>query len=400
MKRLFFLFFSIAFISTTKGQDFSFVTYTENAIEYDFIVETGKKNIKEKAGGLFNIDLPYFDTYQTNEFICFSLKKGYALPKGITDLDKCSNFFAISTVTGIFTLKFDRDDKKYEFIPKEFVLNDQKELPDLLNRIKNLKKALSSNLSSTNSSITNSNTSSSTNSLSTSSRYIVKNTYNSKGGFYYSGTYLIPSIKPKSVHSHLKECIGKWGQCKVVGLNSKGSGVAIYGSNGYAYESITDKFADELKKRNNQKVNFIDVNITESEAYVFIFDQNGYLFRGAPTAFSERIKVINKNGGTILSASFNDKGKWAIITTKANYGDNETMAFINKAKQKYGGVLSVFLSENGCIACCSRGFFFENIPQKVVEQIKGISFKPNFVKFTDDGLSVITNKNGAYWYYL
>lgn len=140
----------IVVIAYVKGQTFSFVTYTTgkeegSVIEYDFKIEIDKKNIKEQPGGIFNIDLPYYKTYFTNDFISFGLKEGSVLPKGITEYDRCSHFFAISKVTGVMTLKFDNNDNKYEFVPKEFLLNDQKDLPGLLNRIENLKKSLSGN---------------------------------------------------------------------------------------------------------------------------------------------------------------------------------------------------------------------------------------------------------------
>jgi len=149
----------IVVIAYAKGQTFSFVTYYTTGkeegseIEYDFKIEIDKKNIKEQPGGIFNIDIPYYKTYFTDDFISFGLKEGSVLPKGITEYDRCSHFFAISKVTGIMTLKFDNNDNKYEFVPKELIQNALKDLPGLLNRIDNLKKSLSGNSKS---SLTNS----------------------------------------------------------------------------------------------------------------------------------------------------------------------------------------------------------------------------------------------------
>ncbi len=62
---------------------------------------------------------------------------------------------------------------------------------------------------------------------------------------------------------------------------------------------------------------------------------------------------------------------------------------------------SMFISANGAmIACCANGVYYQNVPSNVIDKIKSLSYIPKVVKFTDDGLYLITDGESAYTYFL
>ncbi len=52
------------------------------------------------------------------------------------------------------------------------------------------------------------------------------------------------------------------------------------------------------------------------------------------------------------------------------------------------------------IACCANGVYYQNVPSNVIDKIKSLSYIPKVVKFTDDGLYLITDGKSAYTYFL
>lgn len=227
------------------------------------------------------------------------------------------------------------------------------------------------------------------------------NLYNSSGAFYYSGTVIDVTLASESKHKVLKDFIKENNTFKNGTLAVTGAGVIVRGTNNYAATTETPSgLTDQIEKRKNEGHAIIDVNITAKGGWVVIFGQNGYWLSGYPQDCFNSLKKANEDRDSIYSASFSDNGQWAIVTNKIFAGDDKTQEFIKKAIDLYGRVYSVYVSEVGKVACCARGIYFENMPKRILEDLKIISFKPRFIKFTDNGLSLITNGDANYRYFM
>ena len=102
-----------------------------------------------------------------------------------------------------------------------------------------------------------------------------------------------------------------------------------------------------------------------------------------------------------MSACFNDKGNWVIVTKgKFAYSDNYIRDFLLKAESMYGELLSVFISNNGVVACCTYGVLYQNVPSNLVDKLHTINFIPRVIKFTDNGLMLLTDGSSEYDYFM
>lgn len=192
-----------------------------------------------------------------------------------------------------------------------------------------------------------------------------------------------------SDHEDFHEKIVEWNGL-ILGAVSETSAVA-FGDQGIWYKNVPTELADYFGTISD----VVDFNITNNGGYVLIHQVNAYTTAGGPQDFVDALKNANNNKENILSACFNDNGNWAVVTDNNINYDSETAEFVSKALQ-YGKVYSIFLSDNGKIACCSSGLFYENIPSSLESYIKdamkdGI---PQKIKFTDNGLYLVFMENG------
>ena len=51
------------------------------------------------------------------------------------------------------------------------------------------------------------------------------------------------------------------------------------------------------------------------------------------------------------------------------------------------------------IACCKNGVYNKNIPYNLAEALKKLTFKPKVIKFTDNGLYLITDGESQNYYF-
>ena len=201
----------------------------------------------------------------------------------------------------------------------------------------------------------------------------------------------------------LKDNIKEKAACRTGAITVTGPGVSIFGSNGYAYTSTTpDDLKDLIVSLHDRQLRIVDVNITEAGGYVVIYDDYGYSLRGnCPQSFADRLRYYNNMKEPIMSACFNDNGNWVIVTKgKFAYSDNYVRDFLLKAESMYGEILNAFISNNGMIACCTNGVLYYNVPSTLVEKLHTLNFIPRVIKFTDNGLMLMTDGVSRYDYYM
>lgn len=223
--------------------------------------------------------------------------------------------------------------------------------------------------------------------------------YNKQGEFGFAGTYRSISPATSSSFKSLKEYIGK-NACKNGTLTVSGRGIILKGNNDAIWVNTPNELADEINKRHNEGTTITDVNITENGNWVIIFGVNGSTRHGYPEGLNDACVKANSDRETIQSACFNDNGGYALVGNKTVYGDNPTIDFVNRAKDKFGTIRTVYITNTGKVACCENGVYFENIPKNVVEALFEVSFKPYFFKFTDNGLYLFTDGQSTYKYFM
>lgn len=112
------------------------------------------------------------------------------------------------------------------------------------------------------------------------------------------------------------------------------------------------------------------------------------------------IKKYNKDSKHITSVAFTDEGRWAIVTENNYISDDYTGKVMDEAKAKYGYINSVSLSGNSVVVCCDGGVYYKNAPKKLIERLNKVDFLPKVIKFTDNGLLLITDGDKKYDYFM
>ncbi len=177
-----------------------------------------------------------------------------------------------------------------------------------------------------------------------------------KSTMYGSVRYITPA--KTSNMSYIKESINKWSECRT-GALIPARGIAVYGKNGYAYTSgFPSKFIDKIRSINNQESRIEDVNIT-SQGYVIVFGSYGYSVVSGPRAFINQLDEYNTNKEHIISAVFNDAGRWAVVTDKNLAWSDDTVGnFLKAAKSRFGFINSIYISPpygvDDCLLCQRR----------------------------------------------
>ena len=178
----------------------------------------------------------------------------------------------------------------------------------------------------------------------------------------------------------------------------------MYGNRGYAYTGSTpSKLKKRIEEANSSNAEITDINITENGNYVIILGGSGYWTLGYPDAFLKKLEQYRTGDlrdDNILSACFNDRGEWVVITDKHYSYSNETIKnFILKAEELYEEVYYAYITNYGMIACCKYGVYYKNIPSNLAEALKKLTFKPKVIKFTDNGLYLITDGESQNYYF-
>jgi hypothetical protein len=69
------------------------------------------------------------------------------------------------------------------------------------------------------------------------------------------------------------------------------------------------------------------------------------------------------------------------------------------AEELYEEVYYAYITNYGMIACCKNGVYYKNIPSNLAEALKKLTFKPKVIKFTDNGLYLITDGESQNYYF-
>ena len=136
------------------------------------------------------------------------------------------------------------------------------------------------------------------------------------------------------------------------------------------------------------------VTLTSSGYYCVVWGRNGYSVAG-PDELKEKIREAHDNCETIFSVSISENGNWAMVTDKQfDASHSADLKAFRLAKERYGQITSVCISNHGFCAVCERGVFYTNIPNVLEEELKSIKFKPANIFFLDDGTYFIADKDG------
>lgn len=218
----------------------------------------------------------------------------------------------------------------------------------------------------------------------------------------HSGTQNYIPTADATYMSKIKESIKKYAQCRTGAITKSGPGVEIWGTNGYSTNEYCNKdLVEILRDCNKHKYTINDVAITESGGYLVIFEDNrsAYFGVGSEEMADWLIKYRNDKK-KITSVAFTDEGRWAIVTENSYIADEYTLDVMDEARAKYGYINSVSLSGNAVVVCCDGGIYYKNAPKKLIERLNIINFLPKVIKFTDNGLLLITDGDKQYDYFL
>ena len=204
-----------------------------------------------------------------------------------------------------------------------------------------------------------------------------------------------------SYMSYIKESLKKYDQCRTGAITKSGPEVAIWGINGYSSnEYCHSDLKNALKEINSKEQTVNDVAVSESGNYVVVYGNNGYYYLDIPDEMAAWLQKYNKDKKNIISVAFTDEGRWAIVTENSYISDDYTSKVMDEAYAKYGYINSVSLSGNSVVVCCDGGVYYKNAPKKLIERLNKVDFLPKVIKFTDNGLLLITDGDKKYDYFM
>lgn len=219
--------------------------------------------------------------------------------------------------------------------------------------------------------------------------------------FPQSGTQNYIPTADSSYMSYIKESLKKYDQCRTGAITKSGPGVAIWGINGYSSnEYCHSDLKNALKEINSKEQTVNDVAVSERGNYVVVYGNNGYYYLGIPDEMVTWLQKYNKDKKNIISVAFTDEGRWAIVTENSYISDDYTGKVMDEAYAKYGYINSVSLSGNSVVVCCDGGVYYKNAPKKLIERLNKVDFLPKVIKFTDNGLLLITDGDKKYDYFM
>ena len=179
-------------------------------------------------------------------------------------------------------------------------------------------------------------------------------------------------------------------------------GIYIKDDYGYCYTAgMNMNFIEKLKELYLNEKKISSVAITNSGYYCLIYGNNGW-YGSVPTAMSAKLNEFNANRETIYCISISENGDFAIVTNEHFYASNSTdRDNMTKAKDMYGQIKDVCITNKGITVVCKNGVYYHNIPTSVEERLKTCTERPDHIRFTDSGTFLISYENGiGYRYYM
>lgn len=220
--------------------------------------------------------------------------------------------------------------------------------------------------------------------------------------FYLNGTAIAPTGNAIGL-SYLTETINKNNACQNGAITEK-IGVIIYGDYGYAHTGgFPSKLAETIKDANANKHTIHDITLSNNGNYWCILYGNGGWHAMASEGFYSKLREYLGNNEKVRSVAIRDNGDYVIVSDKHFYASTtELKDFIIAARDKYGTVHSVSLSNKGIVVCAENGVCYKNIPTGTLDRLKiaAPQFKIRYVKFTDTGTCLITDGKSRYDYWM
>lgn len=218
--------------------------------------------------------------------------------------------------------------------------------------------------------------------------------------FSFKGSVRQIDPKRNPALTYIKNTIDEWRQCKTGTITANGTGICVQG-NRFGHVRISQELLNNLQTAN---ANIVDIHITEQGKYIILLNDGSYRGAGLPEAFVKELKRYTSGdliNDQLASACLNDKGDWVIVSDRHySYSGKAIGDFLKKAVDMYGTLRSVSLTDNGIIACCEIGVYYDNIPSNLAGFLHNLTFKPIVIKFTDNGQYLITDGISRYEYYL
>lgn len=200
--------------------------------------------------------------------------------------------------------------------------------------------------------------------------------------------------------AHITKSISERRGCRLGAITGTGSGIVIFGNNGYSYSSIPEALSNEIKKLNSDGEKINSIAITASGYYCVVFGHNGW-YGKVPENMRKKLNKFNQDQEEIKSVSISEKGDYAIVTDKHFLASNiDDHNYMQKAQKYYGYVKSVCITDNAICVVCDKGVYYHNIKEKLIARLKEIEFLPDRVVFTDYDTFLITTEGGNYTYHM
>ena len=147
--------------------------------------------------------------------------------------------------------------------------------------------------------------------------------------------------------------------------------------------------------------NITDIHITEDGKWVILGDYI-YWSAGLPQGCIDAINAECNEYDKINCISFNDYGDWTVIGEKTFYASSAVLNQINIAKDAYGFVEYVNVTNDAFLVVCSNGYrssigFDAPIMKKLSSALDTINFTPKIVKLFYDGSYFIGSQDVNRW---
>lgn len=195
------------------------------------------------------------------------------------------------------------------------------------------------------------------------------------------------------------KAIKKWGKCANGTLSLEYGAVAVYGGNGYHTTNTVDgRISSKLKEINKNGGTINDIHIGENGNFIVVYNSKEW-YGVLPTALKTALNEYSY-GTQFKSISFNENGTYAVVTSNGFKSNNSTyQAMYDDNVDEYGELMSVSVVGDGAVFCYSDGTrFCGNVPNKVVNGVRELSWKPKFVKYNRHGDYLICDKYESYSY--
>lgn len=190
------------------------------------------------------------------------------------------------------------------------------------------------------------------------------------------------------------------GGCKNVALTEDGGRVAFLKSSGWVASGVPSGLIDDLKELDGSGKTLREVVLTEKGSWLIIYGSCGYSSNLIPTDLRDKLSKWNDEAEEIISVTFNDNGDWIAIT-KDKYSASEDYMYdmIDEGEDKYGGILSAHLTNDGMVLCFKRGYKYRGyVPERLKEKLRESKIDVSTVKFLSDGTYFFSDAIGNCYY--